>query len=284
MPNNLLSICKIFADDAKVYRDVNNIEDRETLQSDLYKMCEWSVTKMATTFNEHKCKCMHFGKHNPKTTYMMKNHILETTSAEKDLGVIVDDSLKFHKHTAAAVRKANTILGIIKKSFVTLNQQTLPLLYKSMVRPHLEYGNVIWGPHFKGDQQMIEKIQKRATKLIPTIRHLPYDQRLKSLKLPSLMHRRRRGDMLETYKIVTNKVNVNKNHFFDFSKAQTRGHQYKIRKPKSTKLVRSKTFSQRVINDWNSLPQEVVDARTINEFKAKIDNHWKDEQYITPFD
>ena len=283
MPNNLLSNCKMFADDAKVYRDVNNIEGHESLQSDLYKMCQWSQ-RWQLPFNEHKCKCMHLGKHNPKMTYMMKNHILETTSAEKDLGVIVDDSLKFHKHTAAAVRKANTILGIIKKSFVTLNHQTLPLLYKSMVRPHLEYGNVIWGPHFKGDQQMIEKIQKRATKLIPTIRHLPYDQRLKSLKLPSLMHRRRRGDMLEAYKIVTNKVNVNKNHFFDFSNAPTRGHQYKIRKPKTTKLVRSQTFSQRVINDWNSLPQEVVDARTIHEFKAKIDNHWKEEQYITPFD
>ena len=92
------------------------------------------------------------------------------------------------------------------------------------------------------------------------------------------MHRRRRGDMLETYKIVTNKVNVNKNHFFDFSNAPTRGHQYKIRKLKSTKLVKSQTFSQRVINDCKSLPQEVIHASTINEFKAKIDYHWKDEQ------
>ena len=157
MPNNLLSNCKMFADDAKVSRVVNNFEGHETLQSDLYKMCQWSQ-RWQLPFNEHKCKCMHLGKHNPKMTYMMKNHILASTSAEKDLGVMVDDSLKFHKHTAAAVRKANTILGIIKKSFVTLNQQTLPLLYKSMVRPHLEYGNVIWGPHFKGDQQMIEKI------------------------------------------------------------------------------------------------------------------------------
>ena len=74
-----------------------------------------------------------------------------------------------------------------------------------MVRPHLEYGNVIWGPIYKGDQIMVESVQKMATKLIPIVWHLPYGERLKVLKL---MHRRRRGDMLETYKIITNKTYV----------------------------------------------------------------------------
>ena len=140
-----------------------------------------------------------------------------------------------------------------------------------MVRPHLEYGNVIWGPHYKGDQVMVEKDQKRATKLIPCIRHLPYDQRLKILKLPSLMYRRRRGDMLQTFKIVTNRVNINKDKFLKLNEIQTRGHQYKLRKPMSTKLVRSQYFSHRIVNDWNSLSQEVVQAKTVNEFKTKID-------------
>ena len=112
-----------------------------------------------------------------------------------------------------------------------------------MVTPHLEYCNVIWGPHYKGDQQMVEKVQKRATKLIPNIPHFSYAQRLKILKLPSLMYRRRRGAMLETYKIVTNKVNANKDHFFKFNVMQTRGHQYKLSKPMSTKLVKSQCFS-----------------------------------------
>ena len=103
----------------------------------------------------------------------------------------------------------------IQVYFATLDTKTLPLLFKSMVRPHLEYGNVIWGPHYKGDQEMVEKVQKRATKLISNIWHLPYVQRLKILKLPSLMHRRRRGDMLETYKIITNKANIDKNHFLN---------------------------------------------------------------------
>ena len=99
----------------------------------------------------------------------MNNHTLESTSEERDIGVIIDETLKFHRHTATAVKKANTVLGIIKKSFITLDTQTLPLLYKSMVRPHLEYGNVFWGPHYKSDQQMLEKVQKRATKLVSDI-------------------------------------------------------------------------------------------------------------------
>ena len=214
----------------------------------------------------------------------MANQMLEESSEERDLGVIIDESLKFHRHAAAAVKKANTAWGIIKKSFITLDTRTLPLLYKSMVRPHLEYGKVIWGPHYKGDQVMVEKVQKRATKLIPCIQHLPYDQRLKILKLPSLMYRRRRGDMLQTFKIVTNRVNVNKDHFLKFNEMHTRGHQYKLRKPMSTKLVRSQCFSHRIVNDWNSLSQEVVQAKTMNEFKTKIDIYWKDHQYKSPID
>ena len=130
-----------------------------------------------------------------------------------------------------------------------------------MVRLRLEYGDEIWGPHYNGDQVIVEKVQKRATKLVSSIWHLPYEQKV--LKLPSLMHRRRRGDMLETYKVVTNKPNVDKSHFFEFSFAPTRGHQYQLRRLKSTKLARIQNFSQRVVTDWNSLPKELVQARML---------------------
>ena len=90
--------------------------------------------------------------------------------------------------------------------------------------------------------------------------------------------------MLETYKVVTNKANIDKSYFFEFSFAPTRGHQYKLRRMKSTKLARIQIFPQRVVIDWNFLRKEVVQARTLNEFKARIDEHWKDEQYVTPFD
>ena len=83
--------------------------------------------------------------------------------------------------------------------FAVFDHKTLPKLFKGMVQPHLEYGNIVWGPHFKLNQQAIERVQKRATKLIHNIKDLPYSERLDHLKKsPSLSYRRRRGDMLQT--------------------------------------------------------------------------------------
>ena len=103
----------------------------------------------------------------------MNDHILENVNEIKDLGVITDHKLKFHNHSCAAIKKANSVLGLIKRSFASLSKSILPKLYMSMVRPHLEYGNVIWGLHFKGDMEAIEKVLKRATKMIPNLKYLP---------------------------------------------------------------------------------------------------------------
>ena len=90
----------------------------------------------------------------------MNDHILENVKEIKDLGVITDNELKFHNHSSAVIKKANSVLGFIKRSFATLDKSILPKLYMSMVGPHLEYGNVIWGPNFKGDTEAIEKVLK----------------------------------------------------------------------------------------------------------------------------
>ena len=90
-------------------------------------------------------------------------------------------------------------MAVIRKSFETLDVKSLCLLYKAMVRPLIEYGNVVWGPSYIGDQMILERVQKRATKLVPELRHLPYQDRLKKLKLPSLVYRRRRGDMIAVF-------------------------------------------------------------------------------------
>ena len=89
----------------------------------------------------------------------MEGQQLGQLEEQKDLGVIVDDELKFHKQTAASVKKANAVLGLVRKSFVVLDSNTVPVLYKSLVRPHLEYGNVIWGPLYKEDIKAVEKVQ-----------------------------------------------------------------------------------------------------------------------------
>ena len=174
--NDLTSMTKLFADDTKVYGELNNSEESKLLQNDVEILTTWPrVWQLPSTT---KCKCMHFGKKNQHYKYKMNDHTLEEIEVEKDLGVIVDKDLKFHKHASFAIKKANTILGLIKRYFAVFDHKTLPKLFKAMVRPHLEYGNVVCGPHFKLDQQAIERVQKRATKLIHNIKDLPYSERL----------------------------------------------------------------------------------------------------------
>ena len=225
MPQEVSNICLLFADDAKLFGNVR--KPGVSLQNDIDQLFNWS-TKWQLPFNISKCKCLHIGKMNPKQNYTMNGNLLENVNVEKDLGVFMDYELKFHEQTSAAIKKANSILGVIKKTFANLNETTLTLLYKTMVRPHLEYCNVVWGPHYKLDQQAIEKVQRRATKLVHPIKHLPYTERLEKLVLPSLMYRRRRGDMITTFNIVHQNVNLINDTFFKFNLSRTRGHKFKL--------------------------------------------------------
>ena len=91
-------------------------------------------------------------------TYSLNNHLLDALGNEKDLGVMIDDDLKFHMHTTYATKKANQMLGMIKKSYVSRDEDTIHTLYKIMVRPNMEYGNTIWGPFFSMDMDKVEKV------------------------------------------------------------------------------------------------------------------------------
>ena len=195
-----LTHANFFADDAKIFGDVFKLE--VNLQSDIDKLHDWSVT-WQLPLNIEKCKCLHIGRRNPGISYNINSFDLENVTNQKDLGIIVDGELKFHLQIDAAVKKANRILGIISKTIHTKSETTIPLLYTSLVRPHLEYANVVWGPKYKLDQQKVERVQRRATKLIENIKNLSHQERLRYLDMPSLLHRRLRGDMIETYKIVT---------------------------------------------------------------------------------
>ena len=115
------------------------------------------------------------------------------------MGVIIDNELKYHVHAASATKKANEVLGIIKKSYYTRDAKTMPTLYKSMVRPHLEYGNAIWGPFYKKDIDMVESVQKRATKLIDTLKDKPYEDRLIALDHDIQMQTRRHDFDVQTH-------------------------------------------------------------------------------------
>ena len=268
------NMCKLFADDCKLYGPVSTNENK--LQLDLNNLENWSK-RWQLPFNASKCKVMHFGHHNPTHSYHLNEHILEKTDHEKDLGVIIDNNLKFHAHTAAATKKANQFLGVIKKSYSTRDPRTITTLYKTMVRPHLEYGNVIWGRYYQADIKSLDSIQRRATRLITTLKDISYKERLKELQLHSLVYRRRRGDMIQMFKIMNGLVRMNINTLFSPTKIlHTRGHSQRVFKKHAVKSPRANFFAQRVINDWNSIPADIPNAPSLNTFKNRLDKFWQD--------
>ena len=242
-------------------------------------MYEWSKTWLLN-FNSSKCYLLHLGPIHLYGKYHINGSEITPTDSVKDLGIIVDSSLKFHMHTSTVAARANRLLALINKSFEYLNTNMLLQLYKSFVHPILEYGNTVWGPMFTLDQQSVEKIQRRATKLVGEIKDLPYVDRLRYLNLPSLRYRRLRGDLIYTYKLTHNLLDVDPVSLFTFrSSSTTRGHCYKIYKPRATSLQQSQFFSLRVINGWNSLQEDIVNADSIDLFKTYVDRFYYDYQY-----
>ena len=118
-------------------------------------------------FNVGKCKVLHLGRKNPRYEYNMGDRTLETATEENDLGVIIDEKLKFDKHTEAQVNKANKVLGLLRRSFETLDKVTLVWLFKAIVRPHLEYCNTATCPVYENNAKLLEGVQRRATKMVP---------------------------------------------------------------------------------------------------------------------
>ena len=152
----------------------------------------------------------------------------------------------------------------MRRSFANVNEGTLPLLFKSMVRPFLENGNTIWGPFSKMDQKQMERVQRRVTKMEKATKHLSYQERLQLLGLPSLYYRRRRGHMVTTYQLLNGGMDLLPERFLTRCESgTTRGHQWRLRKPRTRTLFRSKMFTSRVVNDWNSLPASRGDRQRI---------------------
>ena len=174
------------------------------------------------------------------------------------------------------ISKANTRVGIIKRSFSRLSIQSFKLLYKSLARPILEYCSVIWYSIFKTDAQEIEKVQHRATKLVHPLRNLSYSERLKSLNPTTLEYRRKRVDMLKVFRIANKMDNIDFKDFFIPNKNPTRGHKWKIDKPRATTSVCQNSFLYRVVNDWNTLLEEVAECTNLNSLKnaLKFEYEW----------
>jgi hypothetical protein len=279
LPDNIVHNIKLYADDSKIIGIIKSENDAATLQYDIDRAVEWSHTWLMH-FNIEKCKVMHIGRSNNKSshTYSMANldstrRPLEATTVERDLGVLVSDDLKVRAQVEAAASIANRTLGRLKKSFRSRGLQLWRTLYLTYIRPHLEFAVQAWSPHLRSDIAILEQVQARATKTIASIKHLPYELRLQRLGLTTLEKRRVRGDLIEQFKIMKGLDDID--FFVPQHPSQAiyslRGHSHQLKR----QIVRGceerhQFFSNRVVAPWNSISQNAIDADSVNAFKDRM--------------
>ena len=172
-----------------------------------------------------------------------------------------------------AYANANKILGMINRTIVNKNSNIMVKLglYKSLVRPHVEYCTAVWSPYYVKDKELIEKIQHRFTKMITEVKHLSYTDRLLQLGLWTLEERRNRSDLIEVYKMLHGLTTISYKKFFELTtNKRTRGNSLTLIKHRFATVIRQHFFSERVVNRWNSLDNETVTASSLNCFKSKL--------------
>ena len=262
---------KFFADDVKIYSCITNNCDCDKLKNALQELAEWAKTWQLSVSID-KCYIVNIGCfETDDVNYCLNDTVLPTVKSCRDLGVIISNDLSPSLHINAVVAKAHQRANIILRCFLSRNITSLVKAFKVYVRPLVEYNSIIWSPQQKQHIECVERVQRCFTKRLPGMNHLSYDERLKCTGLQCLELRRLQFDLIWCYKIVFGLVNVDSSDFFHSNTCIiTRGHPYKLYKQHCKKRNRAEFFTQRVLNLWNSLPQDTVNFNSLFVFKNTI--------------
>ena len=270
LDTGLVSKVSKFADDTKIGINAADPTAVRELQSDLERIGRWSE-EWQMPFNVEKCSVLHAGFRNTEAHYTLLGAPIAPVEVQKDLGVLITRDLKFSTQCLEAEKRANKILGYIKRQFSYRNKETVLSLYNSLVRPLLEYAVQFWSPTLRADIDRLERVQARATKLIPAIRGKGYARRLEDLGLFTLEQRRLRGQLIETFKILKGINNVDPSDFFVLCENPTRNHGWKVVPPRFSTSHLQNFMLVKVCNVWNGLPVNVVNSLTVDTFKRRLD-------------
>ena len=274
-------VCK-FADDLKLYYIYNPTlltenayrSEVNPLQKSLNNVLQWSVMHKLP-LNLNKCSVIHFGHKNQNIQYKLDQNQLDVKVHERDLGVIMDSTLKFDVHVTNIVRKARRTAGLMFHTFSSRRRDVILPVFNSLIRPVLEYASPVWNDSTVKHQKILESVQRHVTKRILGCTSLTYCNRLESLNLCSLKIRRDYFDLIEMYKILHEHTKVRCASNIKFATNITRGHSFKLCKPKFNLNLRKSSFLVRTIDKWNALPSDIVQCNTVQSFKNCLRSYLK---------
>ena len=268
-----------FADDSKLLKYIESEIDHTKLHAEINSIFQW-CEDWGMLLNYEKCKVLHFGHSNPCYDYVIDGfapagHVVGATDEEKDLGILIHKSLKPSSQCAAAAKKANQILGQMARSF-TYRNKTWIRLYKTYVRPHLEYAIQSWCPWTKADIECLERVQRRAVSMVSGLGDISYDSKLSVLGLPSLEARRLRGDLLLVWRNISGNLGTDQSWFKlvgkRLSMVTRNTGALNLVKPQFNLEIRKHFYTVRAVDAWNSLPYDVQSSEDINTFKNLFDS------------
>ena len=260
----------IFADDLKMYTVASNLQECLALQDDINRLYINACNHLVL-FNASKCAHLHFpASKTPLHQYDLNGAIIATTDSARDLGVIVDKELKFHKHVNVTYGKAHGLASNLLSHTSNRSPAFMNELYISHIRPLVTFASPVWNTGYLGDERKLEGVQRRWTREIFGLSNLQYFDRLQALNMCSIKGRLLRADLILCWKIFHGQCHITPEQLFTMSSSSTRRHAFKIFKPRIRTEVRRRSFSYRIITPWNNLPSDVVSASSLTQFKTRL--------------
>lgn len=275
LPDRLTAQSRLFADDTVAYSIIDNKNDQQQLQDDLNCLTDWE-RKWEMRFHPEKCVSLSITR---KTTplvpsYQLHGHTLENVLQAKYLGVTINNKLTWDVHTTNTINKANKALGLLRRSLKISSTAIKTRAYKTYVRPQLEYAATVWDCHTQKSVDQIEAVQRRAARFV-LCRHRntsSVTSMLEALKWPSLKDRRKRARLTMLYKIQHKKVHcpVILRKLEPAPERSRRGNNQQLKLIPSRTKYRSDSFLPTTVKEWNSLPNDVVNAGSVDSFVARL--------------
>ena len=276
LANCVSSTARLFADDTLLHRLVAAAIDHHILQEDLKRLEVWEE-KWDMAFHPDKCSVLSVSKKKEisRHPYILHGHALEHVTSAKYLGVTIQSNLSWDIHINSIVKKANQMLGLLRRNLKVSSVKTKETAYKTFIRPLVEYACTVWDPATQKDVAKIEMIQRRAARYV-LHRHRntsSVGEMLDTLKWPSLQQRRQDTRLNMLYKIKNNLVKVRTDELQPLTARARRTNSLAFQRITCNSNLKLNSFFPRTIRDWNTLPEEVVTAPSVQAFGSRLYRH-----------